>query len=218
MDKQVLEFLRELKENNNREWFAENKPRYESARAQVLDFINYLIPELAKIDHSFAGLTASDCLFRIYRDVRFSKDKSPYKTNFGAYLVPGGKKSPRAGVYFQIAPGDCFLAGGSYSPPADILKKIRPEIYYNIAEFKNIIQAKDFVKNFGEIEGSKLVRPPVGFPADFKDIELLKFKDYIVYSKMEDELITSPNLANHIIQLTKAMKPFLDFLNRAIVD
>ena len=150
--------------------------------------------------------------------MRFSKDKSPYKTNFGAYLVPGGKKSDRAGVYLQIAPGDSFLAGGSYAPPPDILKKIRSEVYYNIAEFKKIIQSKDFIKNFGELRGSKLVRPPVGFPADFDDIELLKYKDYIVFSKIEDDMVTSPKLAKHIVKLTKIMKPFDDFLNRAIEE
>lgn len=218
MDKQVLEFLSQLKENNDRDWFAENKPHYESARHQVLDFVDHLIPEMVKIDDAYAGLNASDCLFRIYRDVRFSKDKSPYKTNFGAYLVPGGKKSNRAGVYLQIAPGDSFLAGGSYAPPADILKKIRSEVYYNIDEFKKIISAKDFVKNFGELRGSKLVRPPVGFPSDFPDIELLKFKDYFVLIKIDDEMITSPKLARHILSLTKIMKPFDDFLNRAIVE
>jgi len=218
MDKQVLEFLSQLKENNNREWFAENKPRYEKARIQVLDFVGHLIPEMVMIDDAYAGLNASDCVFRIYRDVRFSKDKSPYKTNFGAYLVPGGKKSNRAGVYLQIAPGDSFLAGGSYAPPADILKKIRSEVYYNIDEFKKIISAKDFLKNFGELRGSKLVRPPVGFPTNFADIELLKFKDYIVFSKIDDDMITSPKLTKHILNLTKIMKPFDDFLNRAIVE
>lgn len=218
MDKQVLQFLSELKDNNNREWFAENKQQYEKARQQVLDFVDNLILGMVKIDKSFTGLTAKDSLFRIYRDVRFSKDKSPYKTNFGAYLVPGGKKSSRAGVYLQIAPGDSFIAGGSYAPPADILKKIRYEVYNNITEFKEIIQSKEFVKNFGELAGSKLVRPPVGFPADFADIELLKFKDYIVFSKIEDKMIASPQLTNHILNLVKIMKPFDDFLNRAIVD
>lgn len=218
MDKLVLDFLQKLKANNNREWFAENKTNYEKARQQVLDFLDHLIPEMVKIDESYAGLDASDCLFRIYRDVRFSKDKSPYKTNFGAYLVPGGKKSNRAGVYLQIAPGDSFLAGGAYAPPSDLLKKIRSEVFYNISEFKKIIKSKDFVKNFGEINGSKLHKPPPGFPSGFADIELLKFKDYIVFSRIDDEKITTPGLAKHLLCLIKILKPFDDFLNRAIDD
>jgi uncharacterized protein (TIGR02453 family) len=157
-------------------------------------------------------------VFRIYRDVRFSKDKAPYKTNFGAYLVPGGRKSPLAGYYLQLEPGNCFLAGGSYSPPPEVLKKIRSEVYYNIGEFKKIIQEKGFMKNFGQLNGSKLVRQPLGYPADFQDIELLKFKDYITSAAISDSLAVSPKLDEQVIAMIKIMKPFIDFLNRALQD
>lgn len=178
MDKQVLEFLSELKVNNNREWFSANKKKYEAARQQFKTFVDNLIPAFSEIDKRFSGLSADDTIFRIYRDVRFSKDKSPYKTNFGAYIAAGGRKAMNPGLYLQVEPENSFIAGGSYQPDADKLRKIRSEIYYHISEFKDIVDSKSFKMTFGDVTGDRLSRPPAGFPADFKEINLLKFKDH----------------------------------------
>ncbi|MBC8319683.1 MAG: DUF2461 domain-containing protein [Bacteroidetes bacterium] len=192
MGTKVIKFLSELKENNDRDWFNSNKKYFEEAKREFTDMVDYLIPALAVTNPLMSNLEAKEAIFRIYRDVRFSKDKSPYKTAMGAFLAPGGRKSMLAGNYFHIEPGNSFLAGGSHCPPNDQLKKIRSEIYHNNLEFNSIINSSDFLNLFGEIKGDKLVRPPAGFPKDFEDIELLKLKDYTIFYKIEDEEIAKP--------------------------
>jgi uncharacterized protein (TIGR02453 family) len=212
----IIEFLVDLKENNNRDWFKANKSYFEEVKQEFKDMVDYLIPSLAVTNPALANLEAKDTIFRIYRDVRFGKDKSPYKISMGAIMAPGGRKSSFAGHYFHVEPGGSFLAGGAYSPPSDILKNIRSEIYYNSDEFKSIILDANFVKYFGEIEGSKLKRPPVGFPKDFADVELLKFKDYTVFHKIDDSDISNPKFLKTAIGIFEKMNPFIGFLNRAI--
>ena len=214
----IIEFLKDLKENNNRDWFKANKQYFEEAKQEFHDMVEYLIPALSVSNPALSNLEAKDTIFRIYRDVRFGKDKSPYKISMGAIMAPRGRKSQIAGHYLHIEPGGSFLAGGSYSPPSDRLKNIRSEIYYNSAEFKTIISAVDFKKYFGEIEGSKLKRPPVGFPKDFEGIELLKFKDYTVFHRIDDSDISSPDFLNNAVGIFEKMNPFNDFLNRALVS
>ena len=213
----IIEFLIDLKENNNRDWFKANKEYFEEAKQEFQDMVEYLIPALAVTNPALANLEAKDTIFRIYRDVRFGKDKSPYKISMGAIMAPGGRKSQFAGHYFHIEPGGSFLAGGSYSPPSDRLKNIRSEIYYNSSEFKSIISAVDFKKYFGEIEGSKLKRPPVGFPKDFEDIELLKLKDYTVFHRIDDSAVSNPDFLSNAVGIFEKMNPFIGFLNRALV-
>jgi len=214
----IIEFLEDLKENNNRDWFKANKQYFEETKHEFTEMVEYLILSLVVTNPALSNLEAKDTIFRIYRDVRFGKDKSPYKISMGAIMAPGGRKSQFAGHYFHIEPGGSFLAGGSYSPPSDRLKNIRSEIYYNSAEFKSIISAIDFKKYFGEIEGSKLKRPPVGFPKDFEGIELLKFKDYTVFHRIDDSDISSPDFLNNAVGIFEKMNPFNDFLNRALVS
>ena len=213
----IVEFLVDLKENNNRDWFKANKQYFEEAKQEFKDMVDFLIPALAVTNPALANLEAKDTIFRIYRDVRFGKDKSPYKISMGAIMASGGRKSQFAGHYLHIEPGGSFLAGGSYSPPSDRLKDIRSEIYYNSAEFKSIISTGDFKKYFGEIEGSKLKRPPIGFPKDFVDIELLKFKDYTVFHRINDSDISNPDFLNNAVGIFEKMNPFNNFLNRALV-
>ena len=148
-------FLGELRKNNNREWFQANRKWYEQCRSEFEFFVTLLINEIGKFDRSIGALKASDCLFRIYRDIRFSPDKTPYKTNFGAYIAKGGRKSEFAGYYFHIEPGNCMLAGGIYMPSKEILKAIREEIYHNTEDFLAIIHNKDFQKVFLEISGDR---------------------------------------------------------------
>ena len=147
----TLKFLRQLSKNNNREWFNTNKHQYEAAKNDYEQFVDRLIPAIEKFDKSVRGLKAKDCSFRIYRDVRFSKNKAPYKTNFGAYIIAGGKKSMKPGYYFHVQPGgESFVAGGAYMPSSEVLAAIRQEIDYNLKEFEGILKSKTFSKIFQE--------------------------------------------------------------------
>lgn len=212
----IFNFLNELKRNNNREWFNENKPKYQVAKKQFDDVVKQLIPEVAKIDNSIDMLEPKDCVFRIYRDVRFSKDKSPYKENFGAVFAKGGRKSPYAGYYLHIEPGASFIGGGLHMPPSDILKIARKEVFDYAEEFKEIIFQQSFVDNFQTIMGEKLKKAPRDFPNEFPDIELLKYKSYTIGKDVSDEILQSPGAMKEIIATFAAMQPFISFFNRAI--
>jgi uncharacterized protein (TIGR02453 family) len=212
----IFDFLRQLKQNNNREWFHANKGFYKSALAEFEILLNKLIPEIRKLDPKIGPLMPKECIFRIYRDVRFGKDKSPYKTNFGAAISPGGRKGKYAGYYIHLEPDGCFLAGGVFHPQPDVLKAIRQEIYFNAAGLKKIIQKKDFIQYFDELKGEKLKRPPKGFVADFADVDLLKYKDYLVVHGMEDELLLSGKFLDHALHVCSSIKTLNDFLNNAI--
>ncbi|MCB0804561.1 MAG: DUF2461 domain-containing protein [Bacteroidales bacterium] len=212
----ILSFLKDLKANNNREWFTANKKKYESARKTFEDLLNRLIPEIQKIDPSIGTPTAKECMFRIYRDVRFSKDKSPYKTNMGAYIAQGGRKGMHAGYYLHLEPGGSFLAGGVHMPPGDVLKKLRHEIMYNIDEFKSIIENPEFKKHFEEFYGEKLSRPPQGFPADFPEIDLLKYKSYTVVNSFDAAVLNQDQFIKHAISVYSSLYPFNRFLNRGL--
>jgi uncharacterized protein (TIGR02453 family) len=212
----VLDFLKELKENNNREWFNDNRQKYEAAKAEFEGLINKLIPLIRGFDPSIGTLTAKQCVFRIYRDVRFSKDKSPYKTNMGGFMSKGGRKGIYSGYYVHIEPGKSFLGGGIYMPQSDVLKKVRQEIFYNIEEYRKIINDPSFKKTFTQMEGEKLKRPPKDFPPDFPDIDLLKYKSYVVLHEVKDTDVSGNNFAGHIIDVFKTMYPLNKFLNKAL--
>jgi uncharacterized protein (TIGR02453 family) len=216
--KNVLLFLEDLKNNNSREWFEENKSRYQQAKLEFESFIGELIPRLAEIDKGVAGLEPKHCVFRIYRDVRFSKDKSPYKVNMGAAMVRGGRKSPYAGYYLHIEPGSIFAGGGIWMPDAAVLKAMRQEVYYNAPEFKKILQAADFRKYFTALEGEKLKRPPRDFPADFPDIELLKHKSYVVMHPFSDQQALKDDFITQVLDVFAAQLPFNNFINKALTD
>jgi uncharacterized protein (TIGR02453 family) len=214
--KTILAFLQELNENNNQEWFHSHKTEYIEAKQEFETFVNKLIPAIAEFDKGIKNITAKDCTYRIYRDIRFSKDKTPYKINMGAYMVKNGKKSNKAGYYFHLEPGGSLLAGGIYMPPPDVLKLVRSEIYYNVEEFKKIIYNKQFVKLFGELDNDKLVNAPKDFPKDFPDIDLLKYKNYTFIHKLSDKQMYSENLLEETISIFKMMYPFNSFMNRAL--
>jgi len=213
----VLAFLRDLQDNNNRDWFTDNKAKYEEAKSDFVLFMESLIAEIATFDPPIGGLSAKKSVFRIYRDTRFSKDKTPYKINMGAHLVnTGAKPHDRAGYYIHIEPGNCFLAGGAYMPPSKWIKAIRQEIVYNADEFRGIVQHKDFKKYFGEMEGEQLKTAPRGYPKDHAEIELLRYKSFLGTHQLEDKKISSPNFLNHCSKVFKALKPFDDFLNKSL--
>ncbi len=217
MKKVVLDFLALLEENNNREWFQQNKKQYDEAKAEVESFVNSIIGGLAKFDESVKYVEAKDCMFRIFRDVRFAKDKSPYKINMGAWITHAGRKSPGPGYYIHLQPGGSFLAAGVYMPEPDQLKKIRNEIYYNIAEFKSILNAKDIRKNTDGLTGNDKGKiAPRDFPKDFEDIELLKYKHYTLSHPLRDEMIASEHFHEVVLVAFKTMYPFNMFLKRAL--
>ena len=214
----TLRFLKDLKVNNNRDWFQDNKPRYEAARGEFEQFIDALIVRIAQFDPSIAHFKAKDCVFRIYRDVRFSKDKSPYKIAMGAHVSSAAKRSEihsRAGYYIHLEPGASMLAGGAYLPESGWLKAIRQEIDYNREEFKSILEDKDFRKYFGEIDGEKLKTTPQGYPADHPEIEYLRMKSFLASTTCPDKLVTSADFLDHAANAFKALYPFDRFLNRS---
>jgi len=212
----TLQFLHSLSKNNNRDWFHTHKEKYEEARLDVEQLVEFLIPAIRDFDPRIANLTAKQCMFRIYRDIRFSKDKTPYKTYFGSYMAPGGRKSPLCGYYLHLEPGNYLLAGGSYHPAGEYLKLIRSEIYYHLDEFLQIIEEPDFKDTFGELVGDRLKRPPKGFPADFPGIEYLKMKDFTIFYRLEEQQILSPGFAAYLLEIFGKMKPLNDFFNRAL--
>jgi uncharacterized protein (TIGR02453 family) len=215
LQKSTLEFLKALKKNNNRDWFEKNRSKYDLAKEDFIVFINKLITELSKQDATLKGETAKDAIFRIYRDVRFSKNKDPYKTNFGAVVCRGGRKSDRACFYIQVEPGNSFIAGGRWMPQPDHLKDIRKEIFYHIKDFKKILSDKTFKKIFKELSDVKLKLAPKGFDKNFPDIELLKYTSYIVETPLNDKSLTNKSLVKQCAVVYKAMLPLLKFLNAA---
>jgi uncharacterized protein (TIGR02453 family) len=218
MDKYVFSFLAALKENNNRDWFTANKDAYLEAKDSFEGFINGIIPLIRAIDPRVDMITARDCTFRIYRDVRFSKEKSPYKPNMGAYIARGGKSSQMAGYYIHIEPGQSFLAGGLYMPQPDVLKKVREEIHYNYGEFRMIIDDPGFVKVFGRIDDDqKLTNPPKGFPKDFLGIELLKYKNYAVMHFVTDEQVLKGDYPSYAQEIFEKLYPLNVFFNRIFI-
>ncbi len=212
----ILSFLNDLSKNNNREWFNETKSRYLEAKNQFEEFVNSLIPEIAKFDNDVKHHTAKDCIFRIYNDTRFYKNKPPYKTNMGAFMARGGKNAGNAGYYFHIEPRSCFLGGGIYMPHPDRLKLIRQEIYYNMDKFLSIIENKNFKKYFSKIEGDKTSRIPKGFPDDIKGAEWLKYKSYTILHSIKPETLSDPNMKKYIISVFTNMTPLNHFLNFAL--
>jgi uncharacterized protein (TIGR02453 family) len=213
----ILNFLNELKDNNQKAWFDANKKTYETAKKDFEAIVKYLIEEVISFDKDIEGMEPKNCIFRINRDVRFSADKSPYKTNFGASIQKGGRKSGLGGYYIHLQPGgESFLAGGIYMPMPPELAKIRQEIDYNGTEIKAILADKDFVKYFGELWGEKVKTAPKGYKADHPEIELLKQKSFIAFCKLSDKEVLAPKFIESVIPIFKAMKPLNDFLNRAV--
>lgn len=220
IDQSTLKFLVDLKYNNNKPWFDDNRKRYESAKENFVSFIESVIRLFGEKDASIKHLKAKDCVFRINRDIRFSKDKSPYKTNFGAYINGEGKKSPKAGYYFHLEPGSSFTGGGMWQPPAEVLSKVRQEIDYNLLDFEKIIQSKKFKEVFKGLsaeEGSVLSRVPKGYEPTNPAAEYLKYKSYVAIHNLKDKDLRSPDLAKQITMVFETLQPLNHFLNVALV-
>ena len=214
--KKIEEFLIELRFNNNRNWFKENNEKYQNAKNEFENFIQILIPKIKQIDKGIDVENARECTFRIYKDVRFSKEKIPYKTNFGAYISRGGRKSPFAGYYIHYEPDASFVGGGVYMPQSSILKAIRTAIFEDTEEYKGIINNKKFKSYFPGIYGEKLKSAPRGFPKDFADLELIKNKHFAVTHKVENSFWHQENLIDNVLNVFKVQYEFNSFLNRVV--
>ncbi|HEX2606839.1 MAG TPA: DUF2461 domain-containing protein [Flavisolibacter sp.] len=219
IEPQTLRFLSALKKNNNKPWFDANRAKYEASRIDVQNFIQLVIDALEKTDTTITGTTARQCLFRINRDIRFSKDKTPYKTNLGASIKREGRKSRFAGYYFHCEPGRSFVGGGLWMPDAADLKKVRQEIDYNWEEFRSIITNKAFRKVFGDVYKAgdvQLSTMPKGYEKDNPAAEYLKLKSFIAETGIEDAELSKATLHKKVLEAYKALKPFLDFINKAL--
>lgn len=206
----TLDFLKELKKNNNREWFQTNKDRYKTAQENMKAFSNALVDRMSEYDE-----IESIKLFRIYRDVRFSKDKTPYKTGLSGGMKRATKWK-RGGYYFNIEPGDSIIAGGFWAPNSPDLKRVRAEIAQDAASFRKIITAPTFIKTFGELQGDQVKSAPKGYKKDHPAIDLLRYKQYLVYHNCTDEEITSIDFLDKMVQVYRAMRPFFDYMSSVL--
>ncbi|MGI6243961.1 MAG: DUF2461 domain-containing protein [Prevotella sp.] len=229
----IMSFLTNVAANNNRDWFQEHKDEYLAAKASFDDGVEKAIAAIGKFDPSIAHLTAKDCTYRFYRDIRFSSDKSPYKRHFGAYISAHGRKSLHAGYYIHVQPGQCLLGIGAYWLPTNILTSVRNEIMGNIDEWRKCVENGQFVKNFGYANDSKwsedhidakgfgiarLKRAPKGFPNDYEFGQYLKMKDYCAWHVVPDDFFEGDEWLQKMVKLFKVAKPMMDFTNAVIDD
>jgi uncharacterized protein (TIGR02453 family) len=215
----TLAFLTDLKANNSKPWFDANRRTYEAAKADLVQTVTTLIGGLSQLDPGIADtpLDPKKCIFRINRDVRFSNDKSPYKTNLGAWFNKGGKALNSAGYYLNIEPGNCFVAGGLYMPDPALLATIRQEIDYNLPAFEAILNAPAFRQHFSGLNREEVLsRPPKGYAADNPAIEYLKLKSFTAWHRLPDEALLRPDFSSHVLSVFGALQPLVTYLNRAL--
>lgn len=214
---QLFNFLAHLQIYNERHWFNEHKQEYEKARETFETLINALIPPLNELDASIGMVTASECIFRIYRDIRFSPDKTPYKTHMGAFIANGGRKTRQAGYYIHLKPDESFISGGVYSPDAATLESIRNHIYHHPDEIRKILDNTAFKKLFPKLmEKDRLKKPPRGYLKECKEIELIKNKHFVTYHELDNEFFMQENVIERLMEIFKVQHPFNAFLNEAI--
>jgi len=214
--KETVDFLKKLEKNNDRDWFNANKSAFVAANDNVIAITGDLINRTAKFDASVSGIDPKSCVFRIYRDVRFSKDKSPYKTNLGAFIAPGGKKAMLPGYYFHVQPGMFFAAAGKHMPDPSELLKIRNAIATNTKEFLKIVESKSFKSRFGDLDGDRLSKPPKGFAADHPAIDYLKLKSFTVTQEFSAKDAVSKDYPKMLADSFKAAYPLVVFLRHAL--
>lgn len=235
MDTQlILKFLSAIAQNNNRQWFQEHRADYEAAKASFEEGVDKAIRQLSLFDPSIAHLTAKDCCYRFYRDIRFSPDKSPYKRHFGAYISAKGKKSLHAGYYIHLQPGQCLVSGGAYWLPTNILTSVRNEIMGNIDEWRRCVENGKFIKLYGYPNDgtwdddnhvsqkgfgmSALKTCPKGFPKDYEFLDYLKMKDYTFWQTVPDDFYEGDQWLKPFCEMMQVAKPMMDFVNSVIDD
>jgi uncharacterized protein (TIGR02453 family) len=215
----TLDFIRDLQQNNNREWFQENKARYEAAKKDFLELVQHVIDGASKHEPALEGQQAKDTMFRIYRDVRFATDKSPYKNHICAYLAEGGRKTINPGYYLHISPGNqSFFSTGLWMPPAPELKAVRQEMDYNFEEVKGIVENPEFRKYYEKLEGDKLKTNPKGYDPANPAIDWLRHKSWGFSYKLTDEQLLSDKLYDTLVDLIRTAKPFVAFMIRPLHD
>ncbi|KAA6351309.1 hypothetical protein EZS27_001272 [termite gut metagenome] len=216
----IILFLKELAVNNNREWFNSRRDEYEKVQVEFENFLSVVISRISFFDETIKGVQAKDCTYRIYRDIRFSSDKTPYKTHIGGFINAKGKKSNHSGYYIHFEPGNCLLAGGSICMLSGLLKAVRQAIYENIDEYISIVEDPGFKKYFPVAGENFLKTAPKGFPKDFKYIDYLKCKDYSCSYNVADEffLVPETEMLSNIESVFRQLKRFMDFVNYTIDD
>jgi len=214
--KEILDFLKDLEANNSREWFDQNRDRYDATRKQFLVIADKLIHDIRQFDDEVPVLNPKDCVFRIFRDVRFSKDKLPYKSNYGCFIARGGKKSGFAGYYLHIQPGECFLSGGIYMPPPEYLQAIRQEIYYHPKNYIDLIENKEFKTTYTLEYSDKLKTAPKGYPKDWEYLDLIKNRNYAFGHRVEERELFATDFMEKAIELYKIILPLNRYLNKAV--
>lgn len=221
ISKDSLQFLSDLKKNNNREWFLANKKRYDTYKDQYHQLIREFLDAMVPLDSSLKHLEVKDCAFRINRDIRFSKDKTPYKTHLAIWMSAGQKNTNLAGYYIHLEPGASFIAGGVYWPEAADLKKIRNEIAFFQDDLQKIVTSKKFKDEFGDLdrdESNMLKTSPKDFDKDHPAIEFLKLKCFTASEKIDDKMLADKDLVNKLANKLAALKPLNEFLNRALTS
>lgn len=214
---EILDFLRDLAANNDREWFAANKERYLAVKAKVELLAQQLIAAVAEVDPSAARLSVADCTYRIYRDTRFSHDKTPYKTHIGIFVnPPQGKKSMRCGYYLHLQPEACLFAAGTIGMPSPLVKAIRQSIVDEIDEYRSIIESQEFKSAFTTIGENLLRTAPKGFPKDWEYIDYLKPRDFCCSTPLSDKFVEAPDLIGRLRPYIAQAKRFNDFINYTV--
>lgn len=212
----ILNFLSGLKENNNKEWFDKHRDEYQACKQKMLFITEVFNNEISRFDPEVPRIDPKDCIFRIFRDVRFSNDKTPYKVNMGSFIAKGGRKSIWPGYYFHIEPGASFIGGGVYMPQADVLKAIRTEIGDTGDEFRNIIQHETFQKYFPDLYPDALKTAPKGYSTDHPYIDLLKYKSFAFGVQLDDELVSSGDFVSYSVAAFKELYLANNYLHAAI--
>ncbi len=206
----TLKFLKDLEKNNNRDWFLAHKSQYELATANMKEMLSDVIQGLNKKDVIEDGR-----LFRIYRDVRFSKDKAPYKNHFGIHFVRASQ-ARRGGYYLHIQPGDTFVGGGFWSPTPEDLKRIRDEFAFDDKPVRKILASKSFISNFGTLAGDELKTAPSGYDRNSPSIDLIRKKQFLISRKFKDKEVLDPGFTKEVVKTFEAMRPFFDYMSEVL--
>ncbi len=220
MMKKTLKFLRSLRRHNDREWFNAHKEEYLEVKAYIEEGLaSELISQVALVDPSAVCLSAADCTYRIYRDTRFSSDKTPYKTHIGIFInPPGGKKSMTCGYYLHIEPGNCFFAAGTIGLPSPVVKAIRRSIYDEIDEYRSIVESDGFRRVFPNLGENPVKTAPQGIPRDWKYLDYVRPRDFIARGPLAEESMLSADLPHELAPYISEAKRFNDFINYTITE